>query len=166
MRDAEPEDAAEVARVHVRAWQVGYRGLLPDEYLGGLRLEDRTRRYTFGDTRPDQPATIVAVLDGRILGFATTGPSRDEDVPGSGEVYAIYVSPQTWGRGIGGTLLIEARARLLARGFTEAVLWVLAGNERAQRCYRADGWHRDGHRREEDVGGVPTEVVRHRRRLD
>ena len=27
----------EVARVHVRSWQAGYRGLLPDAYLDGLR---------------------------------------------------------------------------------------------------------------------------------
>ena len=30
-----------VARVHVRSWQVGYRGLLPDAYLDGLRAEER-----------------------------------------------------------------------------------------------------------------------------
>ncbi len=166
VRDARPEDAAEVADVHVRAWQVGYRGLLPDEHLDGLRVEDRMRRYTFGDARPDRPATIVAVPDGRILGFATTGPSGDEDVPGAGEVHAIYVCPRAWGCGIGGALLVEARARLLARAFTEAVLWVLASNERAQRRYRADGWHYDGHRREKEFGGVPAEVVRYRRHLD
>jgi hypothetical protein len=34
-----------VALVHVRAWQVGYRNLLPDEYLDGLWPEERARRY-------------------------------------------------------------------------------------------------------------------------
>ena len=37
LRPAEPDDAMEVARVHVRSWQAGYRGLLPDAYLDGLR---------------------------------------------------------------------------------------------------------------------------------
>ena len=27
--------------VHVRSWQVAYRGLFPDDYLDGLRAEDR-----------------------------------------------------------------------------------------------------------------------------
>ena len=42
-----------VARVHVRSWQVGYRGLLPDAYLDGLRAEERAERYNFasGDAR-------------------------------------------------------------------------------------------------------------------
>ena len=31
IRLATPEDATVVAQVHVRAWQVGYRNLLPDE---------------------------------------------------------------------------------------------------------------------------------------
>jgi hypothetical protein len=35
MREAQPQDAAEVARVHVRSWQVAYRGLFPDDYLDG-----------------------------------------------------------------------------------------------------------------------------------
>jgi hypothetical protein len=35
LRPAEPADAMAVARVHVRAWQIAYRTLLPDEYLDG-----------------------------------------------------------------------------------------------------------------------------------
>jgi hypothetical protein len=41
LRPAEPSDASAVARVHVRSWQAGYRNLLPDQYLDGLRPEDR-----------------------------------------------------------------------------------------------------------------------------
>ena len=44
VRRATPEDAAGVAGVHVRSWQVAYRGLLPDDYLDGLRPEDRMAR--------------------------------------------------------------------------------------------------------------------------
>ena len=44
LRPAEPQDAMGVARVHVRSWQAGYRGLLPDAYLDGLRAEDRARQ--------------------------------------------------------------------------------------------------------------------------
>ena len=37
LRPAEPADAMGVARVHVRAWQVAYRNLLPDDYLDSLQ---------------------------------------------------------------------------------------------------------------------------------
>lgn len=74
----------------------------PDEYLDGLRAEDRMARYTFGETGTGL-ITIVAVDDGILCGFATTGPAQDDDVQGPGEVYALYVDPGAWGRGSGGS---------------------------------------------------------------
>lgn len=165
IRSATPEDAAGVAGVHVRSWQVAYRGLLPDDYLDALRPEDRMARYTFGDTRQGAPATLLADEGGSIVGFATTGPSRDADAEGSGELLALYVEPDRWGTGVGRLLMGGARAALVEGGFREAVLWVLAGNERAARFYRTDGWRPDGRRREEVVWGVSVDEVRYRRSL-
>jgi len=91
IRPAEPDDALAVARVHVRSWQVAYRTLLPDEYLDGLRPEERAGRYVFGSLDPLTPATIVASEAGAIRGFATTAPARDADVPDHGELWALYV---------------------------------------------------------------------------
>ena len=156
----------DVAGVHVRAWQVGYRGLLSDAYLDGLRPEDRASRYTFGRTEPDQPHTIVAIDEGTLVGFATTRPSREADLPSAAELAALYVEPGMWSRGAGRLLIAEARAHLWRSGFTEAVLWVLVGNERAQRFYRADGWWPDGRRHQEQVWGVLVDSVRYRRTLD
>jgi ribosomal protein S18 acetylase RimI-like enzyme len=165
VREAQPQDAAEVAGINVRSWQVAYRGLFPDDYLDELRAEDRMARYTFGDVRPGSPTTVVAVVDATVCGFATLGPALDEDAADAGQVYAIYVDPHAWGRGIGRSLMAEARARLSRQGFAEAVLWVHAGNERAHRFYRADGWQSDGHRRQEYVWGVLADEVRYRRCL-
>lgn len=51
LRWAEPADAMAVAQIHVRAWQVAYRGLMPAAYLDALVPEDRAKRYTFGQYR-------------------------------------------------------------------------------------------------------------------
>jgi GNAT superfamily N-acetyltransferase len=163
LRPADPADSNEVAGVHVRSWQVGYRGILPDEYLDGLRAEDRASRYTFADLDPSRPATIVAVGQGAICGFATTGPAREADVRGSGELYALYVDPARWGEGVGRALMAAAREHLAHAGFTEAVLWVLVGNERAERFYRIDAWVPDGSRRNTEVWGAAADEVRYRR---
>lgn len=166
LRPAEPADAMGVARVHVRAWQVGYRKLLPDEYLDGLKPEDRAQRYTFGGTDPRQPMTTVAVDDaGTIRGFVTTCAARDDDVPGHGELAAIHVDPDCWGRGVGQALLAAARAHLVHSGFPRAVLWVLVGNVRAERIYAKDGWAPDGSRRKDVVWGIQVEDQRYRRVL-
>jgi GNAT superfamily N-acetyltransferase len=166
LRPAEPADAMGVALVHVRAWQVGYRKLLPDDYLDGLKPEDRARRYTFGGTDPREPMTTVAVDDaGIIRGFATTCAARDADAPGHGELAALYVDPDCWGRGIGQALLASARAHLLDSGFRRALLWVLVGNLRTERIYVSDGWAPDGSRRKDLLWGIEVEDQRYRRTL-
>jgi len=165
IRSATPEDAFGVAVVHVRAWQVGYRGLMPDAYLEGLRPEDRAAKYAFGDTRPERPATIVAVDNEKICGFAATGPARDADAVGAGELMALNVDPDAWGRGVGRLLIAEARDRLAERGHADAILWVMDGNDRAERFYGADGWTPDGTRRAEEIWGISVNEHRLRRAL-
>jgi GNAT superfamily N-acetyltransferase len=165
IRVARPADAPAVAEVHVRSWQAGYRGLLPDAYLDSLRPEDRAARYTFDRGATGDPETIVALVEGVIRGFATTGPARGVANRDVGEVLALYVDPHCWGRGLGRRLIVEARRRLTAHGFPEAILWVLAGNARAERFYRADGWLPDGARREAETWGVRAEEVRYVRTL-
>jgi GNAT superfamily N-acetyltransferase len=166
LRPAEPADALAVARVHVRAWQVAYRTLLPDDYLDSLKPEDRSGRYTFGGTDPRQPMTRVAVDDaGVVRGFATTCAARDADVPGYGELAAIHVDPDCWGRGVGQALLAAARAHLLDSGFTRAILWMVVGNIRAERFYVKDGWSPDGSLRTDTVWGVQVSDQRYRRVL-
>lgn len=165
VRPATPDDAAGIAGVHVRAWKVGYRGLLPDGYLDGLRPEDRIAHYTLGSTNPDHPSTLVADVDGVIRGFVTTGPCRDPEGIECGEVLALHVDPGSWGLGIGRRLISEARAALSQRGCAEAVLWVLAGNARAGRFYEADGWRPDDRRRSHETWGMVIGESRYRRRL-
>jgi ribosomal protein S18 acetylase RimI-like enzyme len=165
VRAATPDDAKEVATVHVRSWQVAYRGLIPDEVLDALRPEARAERYTFGSSDPSRPATIVAVDAGVICGFATTGPALGTDGHGSGELYSLYVDPPSWGLGAGRALIAVAREHLAGQGFTEARLWVLVGNDRAERFYRADGWVSDGTRRVADVHGLMVNEIRYDRQL-
>jgi GNAT superfamily N-acetyltransferase len=165
IRDAVPGDELAVAGVHVRSWQGAYRGLIDDEFLDALRPEDRAARYAFGCADPASPRTFLAEEDGDLLGFATIGPSRDADAPGRGELYALYVDPDRWRGGTGRLLLVESRRRLREAGHDEAILWVLRGNEMAERFYLGDGWHRDGGERVERPYGVVSRVNRFRRSL-
>lgn len=165
LRPAEPADALAVARVHVRSWQSAYRDLLPGKYLDELRPEDRAQKYDFGSTDALHPHTIVATEGGVIHGFATTAPARDVEMPGYGELFALYVDPDRWGRGIGVALVSAARARLIDLGFQNALLWVLVGNIRAERFYRNDQWIPDGVRRSDEIWGMKVDELRYRRAL-
>jgi GNAT superfamily N-acetyltransferase len=169
LREARRGDEAAVADVHVRAWQEAYRGLIPDEFLDALDPADRARTYTFEASDPAAPRTVVAVEAGggaeTIVGFATVCPSRDEDARGVGEVVALYVDPDRYQGGVGRLLMAEARRRLREAGFTDALLWVLDGNDRAADFYEREGWAPDGATRVEHPYGVVSNVRRLRRTL-
>jgi GNAT superfamily N-acetyltransferase len=47
-----------------------------------------------------------------ICGFVTTGPSQDSDLPDVGELWAIYVDPQYWGKGVGRLLVTASRDQI------------------------------------------------------
>jgi ribosomal protein S18 acetylase RimI-like enzyme len=165
VRKARPSDAGAVAEVHVRAWQAGYRGILPDGYLDALRPEERAEAYAFDDPDRSHPQTIVVTQGDLVVGFATTGPCGDADDEETGEVLALYVDPRWWGQGTGRRLISTARRRLTEGGFARAVLWVLVGNDRAERFYRADQWVADGLRRVDEVWGIAVDEIRYRRDL-
>jgi ribosomal protein S18 acetylase RimI-like enzyme len=94
--------------------------------------------------RPDDSRAILVVIDHaeEVVGFAAVGSAPD--VQSTGELYAINIEPDRWGRGYGRALLARAEVELAALGYDEAVLWVLPGNERARRFYEASGWASDG----------------------
>ena len=51
-----------------------------------------------------------------------------------------------------------------AAGFTQAILWVMEGNERAERFYRAAGWEQDG-RKVDNFQGAEVAELRYRKAL-
>ena len=162
VRRAVPADALDVARVHVRAWQWAYRGLLAQEYLDSLEPDAWVDRYTFGRMGFQQPSTQVAVDGATVCGLVTTGLCRDDDLSNYGELMAIYVDPAYLRTGVGRLLMTAARTRLRSVGVTRAALWVLDGNARARRFYERDGWRCDGTLRTSTYGDVAVDEVRYR----
>jgi ribosomal protein S18 acetylase RimI-like enzyme len=162
IRQAQPEDAESIALVHVRGWQSAYRDVFPGEALAGLSVEQRAQMWR--GQIASGGAVIVAEENAVVQGFAAVGPSQDEEAEGFGELYAIYVEPSLWGRGIGRELCRAAEEALRRGGFGEAILWVLEDNPRARRFYEAIGWRTDGMRTIE-ILGVEVPELRYRKPL-
>ena len=145
-RQAGDRDAAAIARVHVRAWQLGYRGIVADRVLDALSLEQRERDWVIW-LCSGESSTLIAERYGAVVGFASLVlPSRDEDVgPHTGELAALYVEPEQWRTGIGSALLREAMNDARAdRSVEEIAAWVLSANTSAQAFYSRLGFAPDG----------------------
>ncbi len=165
---AKPGDEEAIAAVHLRTWQVAYRGQLPDAFLDALSMEPRIAgwRRTLADS--SWPTKVVFVLEegDRVIGFASTSPSRDDDAgPEVGELGTVYLLPDFWDRGWGRALLNRAAETMQTAGFSTATLWVLDANSRARRFYEAAGWTPDGATKLEDLRGFPLQEIRYRRAL-
>ncbi len=89
---------------------------------------------------------LVALDDERLVGFATTVPSADEDATPAedGEIDQLVVDPVAQRRGHGSRLLNACADTLRADGFRRATAWVGGDDDVAQRFLAAAGWALDG----------------------
>jgi ribosomal protein S18 acetylase RimI-like enzyme len=166
IRDAVLGDAEAMGRLHVRAWQTAYRGVMPDEYLDGLQAGDRIEMWRGIVAQSKRTSLRVALVADEVVGFAAFGEERTStSAPSCGELYAMNLDPGHWGRGIGRALLIRVTEDLIAMGFQDAVLWVAPQNERARALYESEGWVADGGETSESILGVNVTEIRYRRPL-
>jgi L-amino acid N-acyltransferase YncA len=151
VRKATVEDVSGIAFVHVRSWQVTYRGHMPDEFLDGLDIEKRTNMWRELTQDPDKIIFVAEDNESNIEGFSALGPSRDPDAdPKTAEVSAIYVHPEKWGKGIGRALLSTSLDQVRNREFHQVTLWVLEANQRARSFYESFGFIQDGAIKDDD----------------
>ena len=88
---------------------------------------------------------LVAEVDGEIVGWASMGPSRDDDASaGDGELYAIYLLPEVFGTGVGKALMQVVFSYAVKRSYARLTLWVFQDNARARGFYAASGFTADG----------------------
>lgn len=130
IRRARLEDAREIAEVHVKSWQQAYKGIINEEYLSNLKVEDREKMWKSGLSSPREDAPVyVAVNDvGAIVGFASFGIEREHKQPMDGELYAIYLLNENRRNGIGTMLLRAGIEDLINHNFRTVLVWVLAEN--------------------------------------
>ena len=158
VRPATPDDAWAIADVQVETWRAAYVGVMPQEVLDGLDVDERAQAWSHWLT-VETSAQFVAERSGAVVGFVSAGPCRHEDA--SGEIYAIYVRPDAWGTGSGWALM-DAAVAWLAEHWQEAILWVAEENPRARDFYERYGWVAEGTRVEEVVPGAEVPEVLYR----
>lgn len=157
IRPTTPADAEALTDLHLDVWEEAYTGLISDAILSERRAKRAARLDSWRGILAHYTNTqlIATDDDGRLIGFATAGPGRDEsaeDLPDR-EVWALYVRAEVYGTGVGHALLDAAI------GDAPAYLWVLDGNRRAIAFYERQGFRFDGASKTEAVG-IERRMVR------
>jgi GNAT superfamily N-acetyltransferase len=146
IRQAVVPDAEALAHLHVDVWDDAYTGLMPQGILDDRREKVAERVDTWREILGGREPTWLAEDSDGLVGFASTGPARDNDMGETLELYALYVRASYWGTGVGYALFE------IAVGDRGAYLWVLADNERAIAFYERQGFRLDGTEDEHDEG--------------
>jgi len=115
----------------------------------GVEDADKLCELRFEMDEPDGIVVVATQPDGEIVGFASAGPTRDEDAPIAWELYAINVLAAHHGTGISDQLINAAIAE------RPATLWVVTDNARAIAFYRRHGFGLEGTTRLHEGTGVP-----------
>ena len=145
IREANLQDARDIAKIHVEAWQIGYKGLMPKEFLGSLSIESKTAQWADALTTKDPGTNLVYIKDGLVVGFCVFGPSRDSDLPNNhGELVALNILPEYWSNGFGTKLLLHVIEVSKNRKWDALYLWVIKQNTRARSIYEGFGFLEDG----------------------
>jgi GNAT superfamily N-acetyltransferase len=137
IRPAVPDDAEALTQLHLDCWDDAYTGPVPQEILDARR-DDVERRVENWRTILGRGNTLVAEDDGALIGFASAGTSRDDDLDLPIELHTLYVRAARWGTGLGHALMDRAI------GDADCSLWVLEGNDRASTFYSRHGFRPDG----------------------
>ncbi len=165
LREATIHDAPDIGRIHVETWQSAYEGIVPKSYLDELSIDKRTSKWT-EMLEINTDGTIIAEIDFKPVGWVSFGIARDEDVENTGEIYAIYVDPTHWNRGIGRLLMRAAEEKLQFENISTIVLWVLEANINSRSFYSILGYAEDGSIKEIAFSGKTLIELRYKKQCE
>jgi ribosomal protein S18 acetylase RimI-like enzyme len=166
IRAAREADALAMGQVTVSTYLTAHRGQVPEEawakraeeWTSEVSAQGWVRAIAAGEGTQD--CVYVATDEGgAIVGLAMGGPANAEELPQTGAVYALYISTQHQGQGLGRRLVQAVAADLAQRGMTALQIGCLAANTPARGFYATIGGRLIGERLFDEDGVMLPEVV-------
>lgn len=141
IRNANIDDAKQIAIVRNNTWKTTYKGIISDEYLNDLNYEKREERFKKYLGEKNSKSFLNVYEDDKtkeIIGFVWFGEPL-EDLEYDGEIYALYVLDSHQKKGIGRILINSALKKLRDMGTSSVIIWAIKGNQNAGKFYERMG---------------------------
>ncbi|KOX20349.1 GCN5 family acetyltransferase [Saccharothrix sp. NRRL B-16348] len=167
VRTAQPDDVAEIARIHRDTWRTAYRDIVPAEVLEAIDVEQTAPAWA---EAVGHGQVFVAIEGTWTVGFCVAGLAPEEEVAhadgslpedaATTALVSVLVEPRWGRRGHGGRLLATAASHLREAGATRGVAWVPEADKASIGFYGKAEWDADGTVRTLDAGGRPLREIR------
>jgi GNAT superfamily N-acetyltransferase len=167
VRPAREAEAADIGRIQIATWQVGYATILPAPVLAALSAATAAAAWQQAIIAPPSPRhhLLVALEQQWVVGFVAAGPADDleADDPEPSSTVAIeplLVEPRWGRRGHGSRLLAAAVDLARTDGMTRAIAWLPEADSTSRAFFASAGWAADGYARVLDTGAGDLREVR------
>lgn len=119
IRKAKPNDALKIKQIHNKAYQISYRGYLPDAYLDNLSVQedDILKMQNYLQTAE----CYVVVEQEEIIAFAIVDCSFENYF----EIQSLYVSPDCQKSGAGTLLVNYLCQNKKQQGHKRCLIWTM-----------------------------------------
>ena len=129
IRRREQKDCYDIAHVVTVAWQETYRGIVNDEFLDNLSINEEERgEKSFNNFDENDNHKFVLEVDGKVVGFINVGITDDIEYENQGEIFALYIIPEYQGKGYGSELIKYGIDELKRLGCSKMIIGCLKDN--------------------------------------
>lgn len=140
------------AFVHFQSWREAYLGIVEQAFLDNRSIDNCLELAM--NTKDN---TIIAKDGERVIGFVQYGKYNYDDLEDAGEIIALYVLADYYGKGIGYRLMQEAMQYL--SDYPQIALFVIKDNQRAIDFYTRYGFRFDGQEGMTQIGATVARMV-------
>lgn len=151
-------DTGAISRVYIDTWRSTYAGILPDHVLVGMKIDSCSNSFARAIKTRNELVMVADHPDQGIVAMGSAGRNRYSRETYAGEVYTLYVHPDSQNEGIGEILMAHLFRELTKSGINSAVIWVLAANP-SRFFYERMGGERAGMREETLWGSKLQELA-------
>ena len=136
IREANAEDIEPIASLYVMNWKKTYVGLLPDNFLNGLTVNEGIKKCQ-EYLNKEKHRIFVAYENEKILGFSAC--KEDEELKNCLYLDSLHVSETSRGKGVGTKLINTVGSYAYIKGYEHMSICIVKGNDNAKRIYEKMG---------------------------